>query len=124
MSRNGKSRIPEILKNNESDLLAAWIKEQLNQGGQSPARIGEVELREQCRSFLRLVQEAAQSTNITNVTATEWEGVLELLADISRSRARQGYTPSETATFVFSLKQPLFASLRREVGKDADTLAE
>ena len=36
----------------------------------------------------------------------------------------QGSTPSETATFVFSLKQPLFARLRRELGRDAEALAD
>ena len=39
----------------------------------------------------------------------------DILAGISRSRARQGFTPTETATFVFSLKQPLFAKLRSEL---------
>ena len=37
-----------------------------------------------------------------------------MLANLSRSRGSQGFTPSETATFVFSLKKPLFARLRRE----------
>src|SRR2546427_10759113 len=47
-----------------------------------------------------------------------------MLADLSRSRARAGYTPSETATFVLSLKRPLFDRLRGEIGRDADTLAD
>ena len=44
----------------------------------------------------------------------------ELLDDFSRDRAMQGYSPSETATFVFSLKQPLFELLRRELGRTPD----
>ena len=47
-----------------------------------------------------------------------------MLTDLSRSRGVQGFSPSETATFIFSLKKPLFARLRREVGKDPDVLAE
>jgi rsbT co-antagonist protein RsbR len=46
-----------------------------------------------------------------------------MLGGVSRSRAMQGFSPSETATFVFSLKQPLFVRLRQEV-KDAEALAE
>ena len=46
------------------------------------------------------------------------------LAEISRSRSAQGFSPSETATFVFSLKKPLFARLRRELGGNADALAD
>ena len=54
----------------------------------------------------------------------EWSGVREMLANLSRSRGLQGFTPSETASFVFSLKKPLFARLRREFSKDAEALAE
>ena len=42
-------------------------------------------------------------------------GFKELLQEISASRARQGFSPSETATFVLSLKQPLFNALRKEI---------
>ena len=42
-----------------------------------------------------------------------WKSVKDLLADLSRSRVAQGFSPSETATFVFSLKQPMFDMLRR-----------
>jgi rsbT co-antagonist protein RsbR len=48
----------------------------------------------------------------------------ELLSDLSRTRARQGFSPIETATFVFSLKQSLFERLRAAIGKDADALAD
>jgi rsbT co-antagonist protein RsbR len=50
--------------------------------------------------------------------------VREILTDLSRSRAQQGFTASETATFVFSLKQPLFARLRQELVENPDALAE
>jgi rsbT co-antagonist protein RsbR len=123
MSSGGTSRIPAILKANEAELLAEWMREQLGSGGQLAARIQEGELREQCTTFLRLLQEATQGKNLTNVSAPEWEPVRELLGNISRSRGLQGFSPSETATFVFSFKQPFFARLRRELGKDADALA-
>jgi rsbT co-antagonist protein RsbR len=47
----------------------------------------------------------------------------EILAAFSAARATQGYSPSETATFVFSLKQPVFNRLRAEIA-DAASLAE
>jgi rsbT co-antagonist protein RsbR len=47
-----------------------------------------------------------------------------VLEDVSRSRATLGLTPSETASFVFSLKEPLFALLRQKIGKDPDRLAQ
>jgi rsbT co-antagonist protein RsbR len=48
-------------------------------------------------------------------------GTREFLADLSRSRVKQGFTPSETAVFVFSLKEPLFARMRAAI-KDAEEL--
>jgi rsbT co-antagonist protein RsbR len=124
MNANGRSRIPEIIKQHEADLLADWLKEQASSVGPLSSRMNEAHLREQCGTFLRLLQKATQSGNITNTAAAEWEDVRDLLGDISRSRAQQGFSPAETATFVFSFKQPFFTRLRREVGKDADALAE
>jgi rsbT co-antagonist protein RsbR len=81
------------------------------------------ELREQSQEFLRLLQDAAQNGNLTDGERPEWQRVREMLAGVSRSRAQQGFTPSETATFVFSLKKPLFERLRQEFDKDTETLA-
>jgi len=123
MSTNRKSRIPEILKSHEADLLADWTRAQVGAPGMA-GRIKEAELRGQCETFLRLMQEASQGDNLANVAAPEWSAAREMLGEVSRSRGEQGFSPSETATFVFSLKQPLFARLRRELGKDAEALAE
>ena len=43
----------------------------------------------------------------------------DFLDGISRSRAQQGFTSDETATFIFSFKKPLFERLRKESGKNA-----
>jgi rsbT co-antagonist protein RsbR len=42
-----------------------------------------------------------------------------MLERLSRSRGLQGFSPSETATFVFSFKQPLFDALRRSAGTES-----
>jgi rsbT co-antagonist protein RsbR len=123
VNTNGKSQIPAIVKKNEADLLAAWLVEQTSAGFQE-GRMKEAELREQSREFLRLFREAAQNGGVAEGDGPEWQRVREMLAGVSRSRALQGFSPTETATFVFSLKKPLFERLRQEVGKDADALAE
>jgi rsbT co-antagonist protein RsbR len=58
-----------------------------------------------------------------DVMTGSWANTREFLAGVSRARANQGFSPSETATFVFSLKLPLFAKLRQEYGSDAAGLA-
>ena len=73
----------------------------------------ENELREQSREFLKSFIDAAQA-GTEDVNAPSWKPAKEVLSSISRSRATQGFSPSETAMFVFSLKQPLFEVLKRE----------
>ena len=46
-----------------------------------------------------------------------------MLEEVSRSRAALGLTPSETATFVFSIKEPLFDLLQQKIGTDPGRLA-
>ena len=44
------------------------------------------------------------------------------MTEVARTRARQGFTPVETAMFIFSLKLPIFARLRQEYANDAASL--
>src|SRR5689334_14193243 len=114
MARNAGSRVAEILDKHERDLLAGWIDRQLKVPGVRRDLLDEPELREQSRQFLRLVRDAAARAGVEDIDTTEWEPVREQLRALSRERARRGFTPSETAMFVFSLKEPLFARLRQE----------
>jgi rsbT co-antagonist protein RsbR len=50
--------------------------------------------------------------------------VRDVLAGVVASRMKSGFTASQTATFVFSLKQPLFNLLRQESGDDGQALAD
>ena len=102
--------------------MADWVKEQLNAIVLRRDLIKEPELRQQSADFLALLQEAAQYGNLNDITAPEWTSLREMLGGVSRSRSVQGFTSSETATFVLSFKQPLFMRLRDEIGKDAETL--
>ncbi len=122
---NTRSRIPEILRRHETDILKDWIALQLAAvGGPRRSRIDEEDLREQSQHFLRLVTDAVQKGGVDDVAGPEWSAVRDMLNDVSASRARQGFTPTETAMFVFSMKQPLFNRLRQELGRDVDVLAD
>lgn len=123
MSLNGQSKIPEILKNYEAQLLTDWLQEQMAAGIRKDL-IKETELRQECKEFLELFRDAVQKGNLANIQSPEWRGVRDMLASISRTRSQKGFTPSETATFVFSFKQPLFSRLRQEFAQDGETLFE
>src|SRR4051812_10667271 len=116
------SRAAGILKKHEKDLLSDWMKELKDSGATSDGKINEAELQSQAQDFVRLLQEATQHG--TDPDRAEWAPVKEFLDGVSRSRAVQGFTSDQTATFIFSFKKPLFARLRTEVGSDAASLAD
>jgi len=113
----------DILSRHRDTLLTDWLNQHLS----IALRRGlttEAEMREQFRSFLNVFTDALQRGDILDASRPEWEPVRAFLADMSSHRARQGFTPVETATFVFSLKQPLYARLRAELGDNPAVLAE
>ena len=124
MARNVGSRVVEILDKHERDLLTEWVDRQLKAPGFRRDLIQDADVREQSREFLRRVRDAAARAGIDDVGTTAWEPVREQLRTLSAERARQGFAPSDTAMFVFSLKEPLFARLRHEMGMDAGALAD
>jgi rsbT co-antagonist protein RsbR len=118
------NRTAGILKKHERDLLTEWVADLKEAGSGSDGRITERELLEQAGKFLSLVQNAAQTAGIHDTEAPQWEPVRDYLDEISRSRVQQGFGSEQTARFIFSLKKPLFARLRSELGEDASALAE
>jgi rsbT co-antagonist protein RsbR len=115
------NRLDAFLATNESSLLAAWLEQQARAVGARRRLISESELRDQSRELLGLLRQALQEGGGSDMGSPAWRPMRDLIASISRSRALQGFSPSETAMFVFSLKRPVFDLLRRQ-GGDSDTL--
>ena len=84
----------------------------------------EAEITEQAKRFLEQLRRGAASGHPDDIGTADWVEMRDLLEDISRDRAVQGYSPSETANFVFALKEPLFELLRQEIASDAGLLAK
>ena len=118
-----RSRIAELLEKHEASVLSDWIKLQLSAKSFRGDLQSETDLREESRRFLALTRQA-WSSGTTDIQAPAWVPVREFLTGISASRARLGFSPGETATFVFSVKQPIFALLRQELGKDAQAVVD
>jgi rsbT co-antagonist protein RsbR len=124
MSKNLQDRgatLGEILGKDESQLLEEWLKE-MSGGTRRGDLIKESDLRSQCALFLKLLRQGAESGS-NDLEGAAWRPMRELIGEISQSRAQQGFTPSETATFIFSFKKPLFGLLRNQFGSDANALA-
>src|SRR3954470_12109831 len=121
MPQTGSSKLPELLRARESEILGGWLAKQAQSLASRPDLISESELRAESREFLSAFMHAAD-TGDPDVRHGTWAAVREILTRLSRTRAQQGVTPSETTGFVLSLKQPLFDHLQTIVG-DRETLA-
>src|SRR5262245_65543560 len=99
MAGHGRTRIPDIIQKYEFDILPEWLRYQLEATTLRRDLLNDDELRDQSRRFLGLFRKGLQSANgEVDINGEMWGEAREMLADISRSRARQGFSPSETAT--------------------------
>ena len=118
------SKLVNVLQTDRSALLEEWIGEQISGSSFRGDLISEAELRKDSDRFLQLLAGAVRAGNTTNLQSSEFKPLIEMLDELSRSRSRRGFSPSETATFVFSFKQPIFAAIRRAAGGDLNAAVE
>jgi rsbT co-antagonist protein RsbR len=112
----GLSVIETLLRERRTQLLDAWVTAQLAAPGVRSDLISESELRVESDRFLTALVDAVVADGVQpDITGPNWAAVRELLTALSRTRATRGFTPAETATFVFSFKLPLFDALRGDV---------
>ena len=103
-----------------ADIRSQWLASQQQNLSLRNNLLKPGELEEQSRSFLEaLVRTMNEAPDADVMTSVAWSGVRDTVSNIARSRARQGFSPSETAMFIFSLKQPIMNVLRRELSADA-----
>ena len=116
-----KSRIQDVIRKNEKEILDEWVSLQTSSGTHRADLVSEKEVRQDSQTFLSTFIDAVQSG--LSGQGKQWDEVRNVLAQLSRTRALKGFSPSETATFVFSLKQPLFSRLAADLS-DPKAFAE
>lgn len=115
------SHLAEIVEQKEDALLSAWMTLQSQALSPRKGRISDSEIRTILHDFvLALKQGLAGGGSTSNIEGVAWSGMRDVLTNLSRQRALQGFSPTETATFVFSFKAVLFNELR---GTHKDDLA-
>jgi rsbT co-antagonist protein RsbR len=117
------SKLSEIISRNEDRIRTDWVRD-MTSAVQRPDLMSSAELKEQSTALLKAIAKGTASRQGTDVSSAQYAEVREMLQEISASRARQGFTPSETAMFVLSLKQVLFATIRQELAGDQNATFE
>jgi rsbT co-antagonist protein RsbR len=114
----------EIVRRHENDLLTEWLRLQNRTLAARRDRIAESQLRANSQDFIMGLRDAMSATDSSNTSGIEWAKLREVLTEVSKQRASLGFSPTETATFVFSFKQALFGRLREEYANDPAKFAE
>jgi rsbT co-antagonist protein RsbR len=116
--------VTAALSSTDETLLDEWMTAQLGQPTTRRDLIDEDELRSDAREFLRLLADAAAADATQVASDPSWSAVRGFLVDLSRTHAIKGFSPSETATFVLSLKAPLFRRIQASTSDAADLSRE
>jgi rsbT co-antagonist protein RsbR len=109
-----------IFEKDEAKILSSWVAEQLS-GETRQGALSEADVKEASRAFLSVLATAVKNGYDEQLSGAHWDDVKAHLSRFSRERVVQGFSPEETATFIFSLKKPLFDGLR-DSGEDVDRL--
>ena len=117
--KNGN--IAGVIGGHMDKILAEWIRE-MSASTRRIDLIKDSDLRAECSQFLQLMRKATESEG-ANFQAPGFDPVRDMLGEISRTRSQKGFKPSETATFVLSLKRPLFNEIQTLHRGDADSMA-
>lgn len=116
-----KNEAIKVLQKKKRSTLENWIKLQLEDASLREDLMSNEELRSQSEEFLNAVIDSLNDSNIDDVKSSEFEPVFDLLSALSISRAKQGFSPRETGTYVFSLKDAMLNMLQQEI-KDPQEL--
>ena len=113
------------LQKHQKQLLSEWVRNlQTDAADGRKVRISPQELSAQANEFLQLLTGVVASADPDDRSSAQFKALQGFLENLSRTRVQQGYASAETATFIFSFKQPLFAALRTEAGNDANLLVD
>lgn len=112
----------EAMKHNQAQLLSEW-RNGLETSG-ATRNVKDQDVQQQTSEFLKLVIDGLQDNNGTHIAAAGWDETRLFLEKLSQSRALLGQDSQQTASFIFSLKGPLFALLQAHYQDQPAQLAE
>lgn len=118
-----KKEVVDILLEKKQSIYEQWILVQMSSDSLREDLLSIEELKSQSKTFLDELIRAVKQGNVNDIDSDEYSMLREILGEISDARAQQGFTPSETATYVFSLKDVLLSFLQEQFNDRPEILA-
>ncbi|MFD1123028.1 STAS domain-containing protein [Methylophilus flavus] len=123
MSQESALQLTEVIKGNEEALVDELILAMKTKVIRFD-RVAEAEIKQQAAQLLTLLETNIPKTTTYNLNEAIWAETKQLLTEFSHSRVKQGFSPAETAGFIFSFKEPIFKLLRSALKDKPEQLAE
>jgi len=115
--------VSSILKKNKNALFELWMKNQLQSETLREDLMSNEDLQEQSRELIDVLLTHLTDDNLSDISASSLDPIIEIVSGLAISRARQGFSPRETGLFVLGLKEALVVILSKEI-KDGKKLFE
>jgi len=112
----------EILRSNKEQILRLWLQAQQIETEDSGSFNTHEDLMAQSSEFVDLLLSVLTEDNIQDFTSNELEPLTDYISSLTISRARQGFSPRETANYIFTLKDALLKVLSEEISEDSSKL--
>ena len=117
-----KTDTSKMLQKKKKQIIDLWMKNQLADDMLREDLMSNDELRSQSEELVDALLKKLTDENLANIDSADFEEVYEILGGISIMRARQGFSPRETGTYIFSLKDALLEILQQEYKGDLQAL--
>jgi len=110
--------IIEGLKASKQQILEQWLGTQSSETEYSSNFNTQEELKAQSSELVDLLLATLNENSLRDFSAPELEPLTDYISSLTISRARQGFSPRETATYIFTLKDALLKILSEQILND------
>ena len=105
-----KPKTVTFLKKSKKQLLEIWIDNQLSDSTLRDDLISNAELSSQSEELLSALLQSLGNGEL-DLESGAFQPVIDILSELSITRARQGFSPRETSLYVLGLKQAFYSLL-------------
>jgi len=114
----------ELFLTEKDAIRSGWIQELQRVSGNLAGRVSQADLMKRADEMSGLLVQALQSSGGNTVDTVDFTILDRFFDEFARDRVEQGFNSEETATFVFTLKRPLFERIQARTAGDAQAMAQ
>jgi rsbT co-antagonist protein RsbR len=112
--------IEELITKKKGKILNKWMDSQKFSPEHHEYLINDQDLRVQSSKFLDEFIKVFKNFDIEDITSPEFQNAVQPIRDLSMSRASRGFSPTETASYIFDLKNAILFVLDGDLEKHSE----